>query len=269
MRIGVVGCSGRVGKLLLAAVSAHAAAHLSGGFVRAKSAALNCDLGEISGQKTLGLKASSDLADLAQKSDVLIDFSTPAVALQAAEIAAKHKIALVSGTTGFSAAEKQMLAQYAEKTPILWSANMSLGVNILSMLVEQTAKILDASFDIEILEMHHRNKVDAPSGTALLLGESAAKGRAIDLKTHSRTERSGQIGARPNGEIGFATLRGGDVVGDHTVFFAGAGERLELRHVASERSLFANGALQAAFWISNKPALRLYNMQDVLQNLLV
>lgn len=266
MRIGVVGCSGRVGKLLLSAILNHAEVKLSGGFVHAKSGALGTDLGTLAGQEKCGLTAADDLEYLAKKSDVLIDFSTPAIALSAANIATENKIALVSGTTGFSADEKQELAKYAEKTPLLWSANMSLGVNILSMLVEQTAKILDESFDIEILEMHHHHKVDAPSGTALLLGESAAKARGVELKTHACMERSGQIGARPKGEIGFATLRGGDVVGDHTVFFAGRGERLELRHVASERSLFAHGALKAALWLIGKPAGRLYTMRDVLSS---
>lgn len=195
--------------------------------------------------------------------DVVIDFSRPEFTALLATEAARTGKALVSGTTGLNAEQMQHLQQAAQSAPILHAANMSLQVNLLALLVEQAARALDKTTDIEIVEMHHRHKVDAPSGTALMLGQAAAKGRNIGLDGTAVKSREGDIGPRTQGSIGFATLRGGDVVGEHSVLFAGEGERLELSHKATNRDIFARGALQAAYWLNGKPA-GFYTMRDVL-----
>jgi 4-hydroxy-tetrahydrodipicolinate reductase len=193
----------------------------------------------------------------------VLDFATPAASLEAAALSAQARIIHVIGTTGFTAADEAQLEAAARHATIIKSGNMSLGVNLLSALVEQAARALDESFDIEILEMHHRHKVDAPSGTALLLGEAAALGRGIALSECSVRTRDGHTGERPAGAIGFAALRGGSVVGDHSVIFAGAGERLELSHRAQDRQIYARGAITAALWGQGRgPGL--FSMRDVL-----
>lgn len=197
------------------------------------------------------------------QSDAVIDFSTPSFTKTLAECAAKTGKPLISGTTGLDDCQKQALQKAAQHAPILHAANMSLHVNLLSILVEQTARALDEENDIEIIEMHHSRKVDAPSGTALMLGESAAKGRGHPLREKAVTTRDGITGAREAGSIGFATLRGGDVVGEHSVLFATSGERIELSHKATNRDIFARGALKATRWIQGKPA-GFYSMRDVL-----
>ncbi len=207
--------------------------------------------------------ASRDAATLFNGADVVIDFSRPELTATLAHEAARTGKALVSGTTGIDAEGMRLLAEASKHAPILWSANMSVGVNLLAALVSQAARALDASTDIEIVEMHHRHKVDAPSGTALLLGEAAADGRNVRLHDVAVRSRDGHTGARAEGTIGFATLRGGDVVGDHTVIFASEGERVELTHKASTRDVFAAGALRAALWLKNKPH-GFYAMRDVL-----
>jgi 4-hydroxy-tetrahydrodipicolinate reductase len=195
--------------------------------------------------------------------DAMIDFTVPVASRAYAKLAAERHIAHIIGTTGLSADDLAFIAEQARKTCIIRSGNMSLGVNLLAAMVQKVAAALDPSFDIEIVEMHHRMKIDAPSGTAYLLGEAAAAGRHIALESHSIRSRDGETGKRPEGAIGFATLRGGTVVGDHSVIFAGNGERITLSHHAEDRSLFASGAVKAALWSKNKP-VGLYSMMDVL-----
>ena len=196
-----------------------------------------------------------------KRCDVLIDFTSAKASREHVNLAVKHKKPLVVGTTGLSKVEEAALASAAKKTAVFYTANMSLGVNLLMSLVEQAAAKLDAAFDIEIFEAHHRHKVDAPSGTALALGRSAAKGRGVKLENVMSLERNGR---RKQGDIGFSVFRGGDVVGEHTVTFAGLGERLELTHKATDRAIFARGAVKAALWLTGKQA-GLYSMRDMLE----
>ncbi len=264
MKIGIVGCTGRMGKALIEETSLNENCNLIGGAVRPNSDFVGNDIGTLAGLEPVGINSTGSLEELFKNSDAVIDFSNPETSLKCAAIASKMKKIHVIGTTGFSAAEKDELKKYAKNAIIIWSANMSIGVNILSMLTEQVAAILDEKFDIEIVEMHHCHKVDAPSGTALLLGESAAAGREVKLNDVARRSRDGIIGKRPIGEIGFSTIRGGDVVGEHTVMFAGDGERVELTHKASSRKIFAKGAVMAAVWAKDKKA-GFYSMKDVLK----
>jgi 4-hydroxy-tetrahydrodipicolinate reductase len=263
VRIGVIGCGGRMGRMLVAEVYSTEGCRLGGGAEAPNSPLIGRDIGELAGIGPVGLAATSDRAALFAASDAVIDFSTPAASLAHAQLAAALGKALVIGTTGLDAEQEAAVRQAARNAPILMSANMSLGVNLLLALVERVAGRLGPDYDIEILEMHHRGKVDAPSGTALALGQAAARGRGIVLELHSARGRDGITGTRRDGDIGFASLRGGDVVGDHTVTFAGLGERLELTHRASSRQLFARGAVRAACWIVGKPP-GLYGIKDVL-----
>jgi 4-hydroxy-tetrahydrodipicolinate reductase len=194
---------------------------------------------------------------------VIIDFTTPAASVAHAELAARARVAHVIGTTGLDETQMAAIGHAAAKAPIVQAPNMSLGVNVLLALVERAASVLDADYDIEIVEMHHRHKVDAPSGTALALGRAAATGRTVDLTAVAQKVRDGITGPRRRGDIGFAALRGGDVPGDHSVIFAGEGERIELTHKASSREVFARGAVKAARWAHGKPP-GLYAMTDVL-----
>jgi len=263
LRIGISGCAGRMGRMLVGEVAATQGCTLAGGTDASGSRELGKDIGELAGIGAVGLKAGSDSAALFKAADVVIDFSTPAASLAHAQLAAAAKKALVIGTTGLDAAANDALRAAAQQAPILWAPNMSLGVNLLLGLVEQTARRLGEDYDIEILEMHHRHKVDAPSGTALALGKAAAEGRGIDLAAHSQRVRDGITGARKAGDIGFATLRGGDNPGEHRVLFVTEGEQLELAHRATSRRIFARGAVAAARFLAGKPP-RLYSMKDVL-----
>ena len=263
-RIGIVGCGGRMGQMLVREVLDTPGAQLAGGTERLGSDRIGQDLGELVGRSKVGLAVIDDPASLFAVSDAVIDFTSPSATLIHAALAAKSGAAHVVGTTGLTAEDGAELRAVAAKTPVVWAPNMSVGVNLLLTLVEQVARALDPeTFDIEIVEMHHRHKVDAPSGTALGLGRAAAKGRGVALDQVWRKSRDGVTGARPAGEIGFATLRGGDVVGDHTVVFAADGERIELTHKASSRQVFAKGAVRAALW-SHGRAPGLYSMLDVL-----
>ncbi|MGE3334707.1 MAG: 4-hydroxy-tetrahydrodipicolinate reductase [Rhodospirillaceae bacterium] len=263
MKIGIVGCAGRMGRMLVAEILRTKGAKLGGGTEPAKSPALGTDLGTLVGQKPAGVKITGDGAALFAACDAVIDFTTPAATAKHIELARKHGAALIVGTTGLTPDVKRALKAAAKKTVIVQAPNMSTGVNVLLAFTEKLASVLKDDYDIEIVEMHHRHKVDAPSGTALGLGEAAAKGRGVALEKVSRRTRDGQVGARPKGEIGFATLRGGDVVGDHTVIFAADGERIEITHKASSREVFARGAVRAAMWVKGrKPGL--YTMRDVL-----
>jgi 4-hydroxy-tetrahydrodipicolinate reductase len=203
------------------------------------------------------------LIDTVEQANSIIDFSVPENTVKLAIQAAELNIPMVTGTTGLDDNQQQAIAQAATRVAIVQSFNMSAGITLLSALVEQAATALNDSYDIEILEMHHRHKVDAPSGTALLLGEAAAKGRGTTLKQVEKLSREGLEGARPTGEIGFATLRGGEVIGDHEVMFAGSSERITLKHQSSSRTIYAEGALRAAKWVTNQPS-GLYSMRDVL-----
>lgn len=263
MRIGVTGCAGRMGRMLLHAVLHTPGAVLAGGVERAGHPALGSDLGGLAGADATGQVAASDPEALFAASDVVIDFSQPAAVPAHSRLAAAHRTALVVGTTGLSDQHREALAEAGRIVPVVVAANMSVGVNLLLGLTRRVAQVLGPEYDIEIVEMHHRHKIDAPSGTALALGEAAAAGRGVALGDAAVRVRDGHTGPRPAGAIGFATLRGGDVVGEHTVIFAGDGERLELTHKASSRSVFASGAIRAALWCRDRPP-GLYGMRDVL-----
>jgi 4-hydroxy-tetrahydrodipicolinate reductase len=263
IRVGIMGCAGRMGRMLVAETQAIAGLRLAGGSETPDSPALGRDIGELAGIGPVGLAATADLDLLFAAADVVIDFTVPAASAALAAQAAKSGKALVIGTTGLEAAQVKAVEAAARRVPIVWAPNMSPAVTLLLSLVEEAARRLGEEYDIEVLEMHHRHKVDAPSGTALALGRAAAAGRGIDLAGRSLRERDGHTGPRPRGDIGFATVRGGDVVGDHVVIFAGEGERLELAHRAGSRRIFALGALRAARWVvAQKPGL--YGMKDVL-----
>ncbi len=264
MKIGVLGCAGRMGRAVLAELLASEDLRLAGGVEQPGHPAQGQDLGVLAGADPLGLAVSADDRALIAGADVVIEFSSPTATVAHAELAAAHGTGHVIGTTGLSAAQEQVVRTAAGQTAILRAANMSLGVNLLLGLAEQVARALGPdAFDIEILELHHKHKVDAPSGTALALGAAVARGRGVDLGEVADRGRDGLTGARRPGAIGFAALRGGDAVGDHSVVFAGAGERLELTHRASDRTIYARGAVRAARWLHGRPP-GLYGMAEVL-----
>ncbi|ESZ04755.1 4-hydroxy-tetrahydrodipicolinate reductase [Mesorhizobium sp. L48C026A00] len=264
MGLVVVGAAGRMGQALIRAIHTIPGARVAGAIERAGSPHLGKDAGELAGIGTIGVVIGDDPLPAFARADGVLDFTSPAATVKFAGYAAQARIAHVIGTTGCSADDNSKIAAAARHATIVKSGNMSIGVNLLAVLVEQAARALDADdFDIEILEMHHRHKVDAPSGTALLLGEAAAAGRGIDLDGNSVRSRDGHTGVRRTGSIGFATLRGGSVVGDHSVLLAGTGERITLAHHAEDRAIFARGAVKAALWArGRKPGL--YSMRDVL-----
>lgn len=255
MKIGIAGCMGRVGQILVNELNAGTFKDLEyvGGTVLPKDLSNAPD----------HLMATDSAEDLFQKADAVIDFTSPEATVHHANLAKKHATILVAGTTGLSNKDEEALKNAAKKTIIVYAANYAIGVNMLLALVEQAAARLTDGWDIEIFESHHKYKVDAPSGTALAMGKAAAAGREVDLDDVADYARHGQTGARKDGDIGFSVARGGDVVGDHTAFFYADGERLELTHKATNRALFAKGALRAALWAGEqKPGL--YNMKDVL-----
>jgi len=264
LKLTVCGAAGRMGAALIKAISENPETELICALERSGSDQLGLDSGQIAGIGENGVSISDDIDAAIDASDGLIDFTIPAASIELAKRLSDKACFQVIGTTGFTAEEEMELQKASSTATILRSGNMSLGVNLLAALVEKAAASLSASdFDIEVLEMHHKHKIDAPSGTALLLGEAAAKGRNIDLAENSVRSRDGITGARDEGTIGFATLRGGAVIGDHSVIFAGESERIELGHFAQDRSLFARGAVKAATWVSGKPH-GLYSMRDVL-----
>ncbi|MDP2699172.1 4-hydroxy-tetrahydrodipicolinate reductase [Thalassospira sp.] len=264
MKVGIVGCAGRMGRMLVAETAKTEGCEIGGGTDLPGSPFVGKDIALLAGLEECGITVISDPVELFATVDAVIDFTAPAATMKHAAIAARAGKILVIGTTGLSTDQKAELAEFAEKTTIVFAPNMSVGVNLAFALVEKVAAILDKdTADIEIVEMHHKHKVDAPSGTALGLGEAAARGRGVDLETVSVRSRDGFTGARENGSIGFATLRGGDVIGEHTVVFACEGERIEITHKASSREVFAKGAVRAAKWAEGKgPGL--YAMRDVL-----
>ncbi|WP_026176269.1 4-hydroxy-tetrahydrodipicolinate reductase [Methylobacterium sp. 88A] len=263
MRLAVVGAGGRMGRMLIRAVAEAEGCTLSGVVAREGSPALGQDAGALAGLPPLGVTVTDDPLTVFAATDGVLDFTTPAATTFFAELAAQARIVHVVGTTGLAEADIAKLIAAAHHARIVRSGNMSLGVSMLAGLVRKVAAALGENFDIEIVEMHHRMKVDAPSGTALLLGEAAAEGRGVSLAETRVSTRDGHTGARRPGDIGFATLRGGTVVGDHSVTFAGPGERITISHHAEDRAIFARGAVRAALWAYDKPP-GLYGMADVL-----
>ena len=263
MRLVVCGATGRMGQALIRAIHATPGVSLFGAVEREGAKALGADAGVLAGIGETGVIITDDPLPVFAKAEGLLDFTSPAASVGYSTLAAQARIVHVIGTTGCSEEDENRFRAASRHAVIVKSGNMSLGVNLLAVLVEQAAKALDADFDIEILEMHHRHKVDAPSGTALLLGEAAAHGRGLKLGDHSVRVRDGHTGPRARGDIGFATLRGGSVVGDHSVTLAGEGERIVLQHLAQDRSIFAHGAVKAALWgRGRKPGY--FSMRDVL-----
>jgi 4-hydroxy-tetrahydrodipicolinate reductase len=261
--IAVVGVSGRMGRMLVRQVLETPGARLTGATVRPGHAWTGKDLGEALGGQPLGVVVEDDPLEVFARSQAVLDFTSPAATVAHAELAAQARLVHVIGTTGLERKDIERLAAAARHATIVRSGNMSVGVNLLTVLARRVAAVLGPEYDIEILEMHHRAKLDAPSGTALMLGEAAAAGRKINLADAAERGRDGFTGARADGAIGFASLRGGDVVGEHDVIFAGPGERLVLRHLATDRALFARGAVRAALWGQDQPPGQ-YTMVDVL-----
>lgn len=240
VKIGIYGCNGRMGQTLMKAVEAAEGAELVGG----------ADKGD-------------DIKALVDKADAIIDFTRPEATLDLAEIIAEQGKVQIIGTTGFTDEEFAELKSYGAKARIFQAGNMSVGVNLMNALIQKAASLLDESYDVEIVEMHHRHKVDAPSGTALMMGEAAANGRGVSLKDKQVLSREGHTGERNSGDIGFATLRGGSVIGDHTAIFAGDSDRIEITHKSSSREIYAEGAIKAAIWANSQPN-GFYSMQDLL-----
>ena len=263
LSVGVAGVAGRMGLMLVRQIQETENATVAGGSVRPGSAFENVDIGSISHSGDLGIRTTADPAALFSNADVVIDFTLPDVVSSHAAAAVQTGTPWVVGTTGLDVDDEALLADAGRAVPVVYAPNMSLGVNLLFVLVEQMAHALNDDFDIEVFEIHHNRKIDAPSGTALGLGRAAAKGRGVDLDKAGVLSREGQTGARERGQIGFAALRGGDIIGEHTVIFAGAGERVEIAHKAAGRLIYAAGAVRAAQWAAGR-APGLYDMTDVL-----
>lgn len=256
-RVAILGAAGRMGRALIDALPQHEALRLGAAFDRAEAPAIGQEM-------AAGVRLSSDIGAGAADFDVIVDFTRPEATLAALDACVGLGKGMVIGTTGFTPAQRQLVEAAAQRIPVCLSGNFSIGVNLCLALVEQAARVLGESFDIEVVEAHHRHKVDAPSGTALMLGEAAARGAERSLAEHAVYAREGHTGPRVRGTIGFSTVRGGDVVGDHSVLFLGDGERVEINHRATNRANFANGALRAARWLHGR-APGLYSMRDVLR----
>src|SRR6201988_133554 len=263
MRLIVAGAGGRMGRTLTRLIAETPGAGLVGALEAPGSELPGKDAGVLAGVPANGVKLSADLWALSAVADGILDFTVPAATIANVAIAAQRGLVHVIGTTGLSASDDAVIKSVTSRAVVVKSGNMSLGVNLLAALVKRVAQSLDESFDIEIVEMHHKAKIDAPSGTALMLGQAAADGRRIKLDEHSARGRDGVTGARRTGDIGFASLRGGTAAGDHSVIFAGPSERLTLSHHAEDRMIFAHGALRAALWAHGKSP-GLYSMADVL-----
>ena len=263
IRIAVTGAGGRMGKTLIEAVAAAEGCQLTVALERAESSLIGADAGELAGLGKNGVVLVSDINQVIEDFDVLIDFTAPAATLSNAQSCAAAGKAMVIGTTGFTEPEEQSLLAQGEKIALCKAANFSTGVNVCLTLLEKAASVLGSDYDVEIYEAHHRHKVDAPSGTALAMGEAVAKAQNKNLREHAIYGREGQTGARDSDTIGFATVRGGDVVGDHTVMFMADGERVEITHKASSRMSFARGAVRAAVWAAGQDS-GVYSMRDVL-----
>lgn len=263
IRVAITGAAGRMGKVLAEAVQDAEGVTLGAAIVHPESSLVGTDAGEMAGVGTLGVAVVGRLADAVDDFDVLVDFTFPDLTLENLAFCKAHGKQVVIGTTGLTEAEKQQLALAAETVPVVFAPNMSVGVNVALNLLKTAAQVLGDDYDVEIIETHHRHKKDAPSGTALRMGEVVADALGRDLSECAVYGREGFTGERSKTEIGFESVRAGDVVGDHTVLFAGIGERIEISHKASSRMTFAKGAVRAAQWLADKPA-GLYDMQDVL-----
>ncbi|MDX1250659.1 MAG: 4-hydroxy-tetrahydrodipicolinate reductase [Gammaproteobacteria bacterium] len=263
IRIAVSGAGGRMGHSLIEACGQHPDLVLAAALERPGSPSLGMDAGEMAGTGKTGVRVTDDLAAVSASFDVLIDFTRPEVTLDNLKVCCAAGRSMVIGTTGFSAGQRQQIAEAASDIAIVMAPNMSVGVNLCFKLLDMAARVLGDEVDIEIIEAHHRHKVDAPSGTALRMGEVVAQALGRDLKECAVYGREGVTGERDRATIGFATVRGGDIVGDHTVLFAGLGERVEITHKASSRMTFANGAVRAAAWLMQRER-GLFDMQDVL-----
>jgi 4-hydroxy-tetrahydrodipicolinate reductase len=263
IKIAVIGAAGRMGKVLIEAVQLHPELALGAAIVSESSSLINADAGELAGVGKLGVTCAASLADVKDDFDILIDFTTPALTMQNLDFCTANNKAIVIGTTGLDDAQKTHLENAASQIPVVFASNMSVGMNLCFKVLDTIARTLGDDYDVEIIETHHRHKVDAPSGTAVSLGEVVANALDRNLKEHAVYGREGIIGPRTQKEIGFETIRAGDVVGDHTVLFANEGERVELTHKASSRMTFAKGATRASAWLNKCPA-GLYDMQDVL-----
>lgn len=261
--IVVTGASGRMGRMLIRTVSESGQAHLVGAVERPGHDWVGQDVGQAMGGAPLGVTVTDDPLEAFARAQAIIDFTAPEATVQFAELAAQARAVHVIGTTGMSEDQIARLAPAARHAVIIRAGNMSLGVNLLVQLTRRVAAALDEDFDIEVIEAHHNRKVDAPSGTALMLGEAAAEGRGVKLSDVADRGRDGLTGPRKRGHIGFSAIRGGDIVGEHDVMFAAAGERIILRHVATDRAIFARGALKAALWGQGR-APGEYDMADVL-----
>ncbi|CUB04864.1 4-hydroxy-tetrahydrodipicolinate reductase [Marinomonas fungiae] len=263
MRIAVIGAAGRMGKTLIQAITDANGVELGAAIVEPTSSLVGVDAGEVAGVGKLGVSIVSDIKDCVADFDVLIDFTTPALSVANAAYCADNGKSIVIGTTGLNDEQKALLAEAGKKTSVVFAPNMSVGVNLTLKLLSLAAQILGDDYDVEVVEAHHRHKVDSPSGTALRMGEVVAEALGRDLKECAVYGREGQIGPRTQKEIGFETIRAGDVVGEHSVWFATEGERIEIVHKASSRMTFAKGAVRAAAWLKDQQA-GLFDMQDVL-----
>ncbi len=264
LKVGVVGGSGRMGQMVVAQVTETQGCAIAGGVDQPGNAVIGKDIGAVAGIEPLGVAVGDDAAAMIAGVDVVIDFTVPEATVAHARLAAQAGAAMVIGTTGLDKEQAGVIETAARHVPIVWAPNMSVGVTLLLALSEQVAGILGPDdYDIEIVEMHHKHKIDAPSGTALGLGHAVAAGRGVDLDSVYKVARDGHTGARPTGEIGFAVLRGGDVVGEHSVIYAGEGEQVVLTHKAGSRKVFAAGAVRAALWTQGRAA-GLYSMRHVL-----
>ncbi len=262
-KVAIVGAAGRMGRNLVTACQEHAELTVGAATERSGSSLIGADAGELAGVGNIGVAIVDELSSVTDQFDVLIDFTSIEATLAHLEICRKAGRAIVIGTTGFSAEQKQQIEAAAKEIPVVFAPNMSVGVNLCLKLLDMAARVMGNEVDIEVIEAHHRHKVDAPSGTALRMGEVVAEALGRNLDECAVYGREGQTGERPRGEIGFETIRAGDIVGEHTVMFADIGERVEITHKASSRMTFANGAARAAAWLSDKNA-GLYDMQDVL-----
>jgi 4-hydroxy-tetrahydrodipicolinate reductase len=263
LKIGILGGAGRMGQMNIRQVAMTDGCVVAGATARPGSDAVGRDAGELAGIGALGVTVTGDATEMIAGVDVVIDFTLPDVAVEAARLAAQAGAAMVVGTTGLSPDQEQNITNAARHVSVVRAANTSVGVTLLAALAEQAARMLGNDYDIEVLEMHHRHKIDAPSGTALALGEALAKGRGVNLSDAKQVVRDGHTGARKVGDIGFATLRGGDIAGEHEIIFAADGERVTLGHKVSSRQVFAVGAVRAALWTRVQPP-GLYNMRHVL-----
>ncbi len=263
MKLAVMGAAGKMGRELVRAIHAMDGVTLAGAIEPPGSIALGQDAGLLAGLGKLGVEITGEALDVVAKVDGILDFTIPKASAEFAGLAANARIVHVMGTTGSNDEQEAAIKAAARHATIIKAGNMSMGVNLLVAMTRKVAEALDADFDIEVLEMHHKHKIDAPSGTALMLGQAAADGRGIALKSHSVRSRDGHTGARKSGDIGFATLRGGNVVGEHSVIFAAEGERIVLSHIATDRGIYARGAVKAALWGRGKgPGL--FSFADVL-----